>query len=107
MAEILIIDPDSARAGSVAEYIRVHLEMDSSVFNDVDSAEGKICTPGKDFVAVVLNHEASPENYSPFPEIPTIVITNGVPTSGKEIAFAANVLDYIPDCQGYHLEYLL
>jgi diguanylate cyclase (GGDEF)-like protein len=107
MVQILIIDPDPDRAGLIEEHIKVHLELDSAVFKNVDMAKEKIGNAGRQIIALVLNHEASPENYSPFPDIPTIVITNGVPTSGKEIAFAANVFDYIPDCRGYHLEYLL
>lgn len=107
MAEILIIDTDSVQAGTVAEHLRIHLEVSSTIFDSVESAGEKIASADIDIMAIILNLDASPENYSPFPDMPTIVVTNGVPTSGRQIAFAANVLDYIPDCRGYNLEYVL
>ncbi len=107
MSKILYIESDLLLAESVAEHISAHLAIRSEIVASLAAAKDKFSQNNGDYLAVVLNLELSPDNYAPFENIPTIVVTGSRPTSARKIAFATNVLDYIPDCSGYNLEYLI
>lgn len=107
MSNILIIEPDPLLAESVAGHLHAHLDVSARIAQSVESAQKKASDRSRTPAAVILNHSASPEDYAPLDGIPTIVITNGVPVSAKQIAAFPNVLDYVPDTGGYHLDYIL
>ncbi|MBA2880510.1 CheY-like chemotaxis protein [Desulfosalsimonas propionicica] len=107
MSNILIIEPDPLRAETVAVHIHAHLEVSSRIAESVESAQKNASDRCRPPVAVILSHWASPEDYAPLAGIPTIVVTDGVPVSAKQIAAFPNVIDYVPDTGGYHLDYIL
>lgn len=107
MPRILYIEPDRMLAESVAEHISAHLAIHADIVASLAAAQEQFSRDHGNYMAVILNLALSPEDYAPFESIPTIVITGGRPTSARKIAFATNVLDYIPDCSGYNLEYLI
>lgn len=107
MAEILIVEANQRGADTIADHVSAHLGTSSIIAGSLEAAQKAVSAKQQEIAAVVLNIGLSPDNYVPFPKIPTIVVTNGVPTSGKQIAFAPHVLDYLPDSQGYHLEYIV
>jgi diguanylate cyclase (GGDEF)-like protein len=107
MSKILFIEPDRALAESVAGQIEAHLAIRSEIVASVAAAGERFQENDGNYLAIVLNLQSSPENYAPFEKIPTIVVTGSLPTSPKKIAFASNVLDYVPDYTGYNLEYMI
>ncbi|MFO7861103.1 MAG: response regulator [Desulfosalsimonas sp.] len=107
MPNILIIESDPLLAESVAGHLHAHLKVSARIAQGVESAQKKVSDGSRPPVAVILNHWASPEDYAPLAGIPTIVVTNGVPVSAKQIAAFPNVLDYVPGAGGYHLDYIL
>jgi len=107
MSKILYIESDYLLAESVAEHIKAHLAINSEIVASVTAAREKFSQNNGNYLAVILNMELSPDDYAPFEKIPTIVVTGSRPTSAQKIAFAGNVLDYIPDCSGYNLEYII
>ena len=106
MPTLLIVEPDPLMAESVAEHLQAHLNVLAETVDSLERAHNTINAFPGNYLALLLNLSLSPENYAPFPKIPTIVITGKIPTSAKKIAFASNVLDYIPDYNGYNLEYI-
>lgn len=107
MSKILFIEPDRLLAESVADHIKAHLSIGSEIFDTLEAAGKAFSQRNAGYMAVILNLRASPDNYAPFENIPTIVITGSIPTSPRKIAFAGNVLDYVPDYSGYNLEYII
>ncbi len=106
MPTLLIVEPDPLMAESVAEHLQAHVNVLAETAHSLEAAREKIDGFPGNYLTLILNLSLSPENYAPFPKIPTIVITGRIPTSAKKIAFASNVLDYIPDYNGYNLEYI-
>ncbi len=107
MSTVLIVEPDRFLAESVAGYISEHLALDCEIIDTLEVARERFERNGSHYRAVVLNLELSPGNYAPFEKIPTISITGSRPTSARKVAFAGNVLDYIPDYSIYNLEYMI
>ncbi len=106
MPTILIIEPDPLLAESVTEHLQAHLNVLSETADSLEAARQLIEAFPGNYLTIILNLCLSPDNYAPFPNIPTIVVTGKIPTSAKKIAFASNVLDYILDYNGYNLEYI-
>lgn len=107
MQKILLIERDNLAAESVAQHIYSHLSIESEIV-DCLSGAGRLLEKNQEaYLAVILNLKLSPENYAPFKKIPTIAVTGGAPVSSRQIAFASNVLDYVPDYAGYNLEYIV
>jgi len=107
MSKILFIEPDRLLAESVAEHIESHLNLGSEIVESLEAASDCFLNNSGDYLAIILNLALSPDNYAPFDKIPTIVVTGSLPTSANKIAFASNVLDYVPDYTGYNLEYII
>ena len=107
MANILFLEHDPFLAEFVADYIHEHLSLECKIVSTMDAARKHHASDGNQYQAVILNLALSPDNYAPFDTIPTITITGGRPTSAKKVAFARNVLDYIPDYSGHNLEYMV
>lgn len=106
MPRLLFIESDCFRAESVAKQIQINLGIISEIVTSLDAAQKKISRDKSRYLAFILNADLCQDQLVPISNLPTVVITGRSIVSPQKIAFATNVLDYVPDYEGYHLDYI-
>lgn len=106
MQTVILLSEDLQAAENVASCIRRDLEIDAMVTSSIEQVRDMLSHSGREISGVVIGISFCESSYSPFGNIPTIVITNGVPLEPKKMFTAQNVLDYVVDFRGPNIQYI-
>ncbi len=107
MQTVLLIESDVLHAQSIQTQIGQELEIDIEVATTMEAARKRVEELAANLLAVVVNLRFCLHNYSPFENVPTIVVTEGIPLEPRRMFAARHVIDYIADYRGHNLDYLL
>jgi diguanylate cyclase (GGDEF)-like protein len=104
---VVIIEADASRVEVLAWRIQEQLKYECVFFEDVQTAQSFVELKEGQIIAVLLNQRISADNYSPIPEIPCIVVSDGLPVLAPVMLKARNVLDYVMDYSLHNHGYFL
>lgn len=103
---IMLIEPDESLAKSLSDYLHKELNINTILFKSLEDAQNCFLKDKNTFHAAIINLRSCSNTYSPFDNIPTIVITDGIPLNTKKMVDSENVIDYIGDCKAHNLNYI-
>jgi diguanylate cyclase (GGDEF)-like protein len=94
---ILFVEDRTARLSSLIQRIESILGHDCHVFSSISAAQAFLVEPGSDVLAGVVSQRLCANVASPLGQLPTIVISDGLPVKANMLIKAENVLDYVMD----------
>jgi len=107
MQTVVIVELDTLIADTVSTRIRHTLNVDTVVTTTYEEAKLTVNQLTDKLLAVIISLPFCKTSYSPFENVPTIVITDGVPLESKMMFSATSVLDYVIDYRGHNFEYII
>jgi diguanylate cyclase (GGDEF)-like protein len=106
MKHIRIIDTETNRCRMVLDRISHRITGEVHCFQSVAQARS-FSADLSDCTALILDIHASPDDYSPLPGVPVILVNHGVPINTRALLLASCVLDYVQDYSGHNCAYIV
>jgi diguanylate cyclase (GGDEF)-like protein len=106
MQTIILLSEEPQAAENVASCIRRDLEVDVEVASSIEHCQELLSRSELEILGIVVGISFCESSYSPLGNLPTIVITNGVPLEPRKMFTAQNVLDYVVDFRGPNIQYI-
>ncbi len=107
MQRVLLVESDKHHAQSISAQLSNELGIRCTIASSSEEAQAFVEGHRAELLAVIINLKFCLDNYSPFENIPTIVITEEIPLEPRQMLLARHVIDYVANYRGHNLEYLL
>ncbi|MGL1936602.1 MAG: diguanylate cyclase [Fibrobacterales bacterium] len=107
MADIVVVHTPSNVTQLLAERITQKLDLSVVVVESVSEAKRFISDQESPVLLTIVDLSLSPNNYNPFGELPTIIITGALMVQSNLLIRTKGVLDYVVNLESHNIQYII